>query len=100
MVQDQRRGGRPARCPGRVHASRNRRRGRALLGAVPLEVGPGGVLTSLYLVKIHATSRPGDDVSAEPHHWTVETDDYEQGITEVVASVPEGWKLLGVRVER
>lgn len=51
-------------------------------------------------MKIHATSRPGNDVSAEPHLWTVETDDYEQGLAEVVASVPEGWKLLGVRVER
>lgn len=51
-------------------------------------------------MQIHATSRPADDTTATPHEWTIETDDYDQGMTEVRAAVPDGWVLLGVRVER
>ena len=51
-------------------------------------------------MKIHASSRPGDDVSAEPHRWSVETDDYEVGMVEVLGAIPEGWQLLHVQVER
>jgi len=32
--------------------------------------------------------------------WTVEADDYDQGMAQVKAAVPEGHVLLGVRVER
>jgi hypothetical protein len=51
-------------------------------------------------VQIHAGRRPKDDTTAEAVHWTVETDDYDAGMAEVRAAVPEGWVLLSVRVER
>lgn len=51
-------------------------------------------------MQIHASSRPAGDTRAESHEWTVETDDYDQGMTEVRAAVPDGWVLIGVRVER
>ncbi|MCR1785284.1 hypothetical protein KVF89_22280 [Nocardioides carbamazepini] len=53
---------------------------------------------------IHAGRRPrtphdhtGDREIVE---WPVETDDYEAGMVEVRAAVPEGWVLLSVRVDR
>lgn len=49
---------------------------------------------------IHAASRPHNDTHADAHHWTVETDDYDAGMTEIHMAVPEGWDLLYVRVER
>lgn len=49
---------------------------------------------------IHAAHRPKDDTTADAVHWTVEADDYNQGMTDVKAAVPEGHVLLGVRIER
>lgn len=57
-------------------------------------------VSRLCSVQIHAKSRPAGDTRAEPHEWTVETDDYDQGMTEVRGAVPDGWVLLGVRVDR
>lgn len=49
---------------------------------------------------MRAASRPTDDYDAEPHRWSVEGDDYDQLYAEVQAAVPEGWRLLHLRVER
>ncbi|WP_418060823.1 hypothetical protein [Pimelobacter simplex] len=49
---------------------------------------------------IHAAHRPQGDTTAEAVRWTIETDDYEAGMAQVKAAVPQGHVLLGVRVER
>lgn len=53
---------------------------------------------------IHAARRPRTphDYTGEPEiiRWTVEADDYDAGMERVRGEVPEGWVLLGVRVER
>lgn len=58
------------------------------------------MIASVLLVLIHAAHRPKDDTTAEAVHWTVETDDYDAGMEQIKAAVPEGHVLLGVRVER
>lgn len=52
------------------------------------------------MITVHAASRPVDDYDAEPHRWSVEADDYDAAMAQVHASVPEGWRLLHVRVDR
>lgn len=52
------------------------------------------------LVQIHAASRPKSDTTAAPRRWTVEADDYDQGMDLVRAAVPDDWQLLYVRVDR
>lgn len=49
---------------------------------------------------MHAASRPRDDSTAEAHTWDLEGDDYDQLLAEAKASVPDGWVLLHVRVDR
>ena len=51
-------------------------------------------------VKIYAASRPTNDTTAEAHTWTVETDDYNTGLDEIRAAVPEGFQLLSLQVDR
>ena len=51
-------------------------------------------------MQIHAARRLKDDTTAEAVHWTFETDNYETGMAEVRAAVPEGWVLLHVQVDR
>lgn len=58
------------------------------------------MIASVRLVLIHAAHRPQGDTTADAVHWTIETDDYDQGMEQVKAAVPEGHVLLGVRVER
>ena len=48
---------------------------------------------------IYASRRIKDDTTAEAIHWTVETDDYNAGMEQIRSEIPEGWVLLGVRVE-
>lgn len=50
------------------------------------------------VVQIHAARRKTGDTNAEATHWTVENDNYDAGIAEVHAAVPEG--LLSVRLDR
>lgn len=51
-------------------------------------------------MKIRAASRPKNDTTAEAHRWTIEADDYDTGLAEVKAAVPEGRVLLWVNVDR
>lgn len=51
-------------------------------------------------MQIHASRRKTGDLDAEPFRWTVENDDYDAGMAEVRAAVPEGETLLSVRVDR
>lgn len=51
-------------------------------------------------VQIHAASRPKADPTADPRRWTVEADDYDQGMELVRIDVPDDWQLLYVRVDR
>ncbi|CAB4733144.1 MAG: hypothetical protein F2667_14190 [Actinobacteria bacterium] len=51
-------------------------------------------------MQIHATARALDDQTTEhPHRWTVDAPDYNTGMTEVRAGVPDGWILLHVLTE-
>ncbi|MBS45746.1 MAG: hypothetical protein CMH83_21745 [Nocardioides sp.] len=54
---------------------------------------------TLPLVRMHAASRPADDITAEPHRWTVEADTYDDALAEVRGGVPDGWVLLDVCVD-
>lgn len=53
---------------------------------------------------IHASRRPRypHDHTGEHEiiHWTVEADDYDTGRAQILADIPDGWLLMGVRVER
>lgn len=49
---------------------------------------------------MHAASRPADDPRAEPHRWTIEAADYDAAYAEAHASLPEGWILQHVQVDR
>ena len=53
---------------------------------------------------IHAARRPRypHDHTGEHEitHWTVEADDYDTGRAQILADIPDGWLLMGVRVER
>jgi hypothetical protein len=51
-------------------------------------------------MKIHAASRPRDDQTADPHRFTVECTDYAAGVAEAEASLPEGWILTNLQVDR
>ncbi|WP_193613176.1 hypothetical protein [Nocardioides lijunqiniae] len=51
-------------------------------------------------MQLHASARPADDQTAEPHRWTVTADTYDDALTEAKASVPEGWILQHVQVDR
>lgn len=50
-------------------------------------------------VKIHA-SRPRDDIDAEPHRFTVDCTDYTDGVAQAEDSIPEGWILTHIQVDR
>lgn len=60
----------------------------------------GGGTYDPHVIKLHASSRPRDDVDADPHRWTVEAADYDSAYAEAVAALPDGWILLHVQVER
>lgn len=49
---------------------------------------------------LHCAMRPADDTTAEAHTWDIDTPDYDAGLLEARASVPEGWQLLHVQVDR
>lgn len=49
---------------------------------------------------MHASSRPANDTTAQPHTWTVEAADYDTAYAEARAAVPDGWVLLSVQVDR
>lgn len=52
---------------------------------------------------LHAARRPcyPHDHTGEHQvtHWTVDAPDYDTGRAQILADVPDGWVLMGVRVE-
>lgn len=61
-----------------------------------LTVGRSTVLE----VRLHAASRPHGDTLAEAHEWVLEGEDYDALVAQARGSVPEGWDLLYLHVDR
>lgn len=62
--------------------------------------GPAHVPAYARTMQLHASARPRDDYTAEPHRFTVEADTYDAALAQAQASVPEGWILQHVQVDR
>lgn len=50
-------------------------------------------------ILLNCSSRPREDVDAEPHHFTAEGQTSAEAYGAAQASLPEGWLLLHVRTD-